>query len=103
MNKYGAKRTKIDGYLFHSKKEADHYLTLKILQRTGKITDLELQPVYPIVIAGKRICKVILDFRYKEVPSHELVIVDVKGHDTAMSKLKRKMVEAAYSIKVQLV
>lgn len=100
--KYGNKRTIIDGINFHSKKEANRYLELKLLLKRGHIADLELQPSYQIVLSGIRICKVILDFRYKLIPSNLTVIEDVKGHDTAMSKLKRKMVEAAYGIKVVL-
>lgn len=101
--KYGNKKTVIDGFTFHSKKEANHYLYLKRQLERRQITDLELQPSYPITIAGKRICKVILDFRYKELPSRREVIEDVKGYDTAISKLKRRLVEAAYGIKVVLV
>lgn len=103
MRKYRNKITHIDGYRFMSKKEADRYMDLKLLLRNGNITDLELQPVYPIVIAGKRICKVILDFRYKDKRSGEIIHEDVKGYDNQLSKLKRKILEAMYGFKVVLI
>lgn len=101
-SKYGSKPTVVDNIRFHSMKEANCYCTLKRLLRTNKITDLECQPSYQIVLNGIRICKVILDFRYKELPSKKVIIIDVKGHDTAMSKLKRKLVQAQYGIEVIL-
>jgi len=100
-NKYGAKRTTVDGIKFHSKGEAGRYSTLKILERGGGISCLELQPKYPIVINGVRVCNVILDFRY--IQDDRLVVEDFKGVDTAMSRLKRKMVKAMYDIDVIIV
>lgn len=44
MNKYYNKPTVIDGIKFDSKKEAQHYMELKLLQRAGEISNLELQP-----------------------------------------------------------
>lgn len=101
--KYGNKITKIDGYKFHSKKEAYYYLYLKSQLTKGFITSLELQPIYPIEFHGHRICKVILDFKYKDRKTGEVHHIDVKGYDTAMSKLRRKLVEAQYGFKVVLI
>lgn len=102
-SKYGNKIVTCDGYRFMSIKERNHYLTLKRMLNNHQITDLMLQPAYPITVNGYRICKVILDFKYKTLPDRKEVIVDVKGHDTAMSKLKRKLVESQYGFKVVLV
>ena len=38
FNKFGAKRTTIDGITFDSKLEADRYIQLKLLEKAGKIT-----------------------------------------------------------------
>ncbi len=102
MSKYGNNITIVDNISFMSRKEASRYLDLKRLLQHKQISNLELQPSYPIVIKGKRICKVILDFRYIDNSSHQIIIEDVKGHDTQISKLKRKIVEAEYGIKVIL-
>ena len=45
-SKYSNKKVNIDGITFDSKKEANRYKELKILENLGKISNLELQPVY---------------------------------------------------------
>ena len=40
--KYKNKITEINGIKFHSKKEANRYMELKLLQKAGKIRDIEL-------------------------------------------------------------
>jgi hypothetical protein len=95
-NKYGAIKVKIDGYTFDSKAEARRYKDLKVLP--GK--DIEVHPRFPIFIQGIKVCDVVLDFKYTMTSG--TYYEDVKGHDTALSRLKRKMVEAAYGIKVEV-
>ena len=101
-NKYGAKKVKLDGYTFDSKMEAKRYGELKLLEKEGTIENLEVHPLYFIAVRGIHVCKVILDFRYL-VHKITWVYEDVKGHDNALSRLKRKMVEAQLGIKVQVV
>lgn len=101
--KYGAKLTEIDGIVFHSKREAARYSYLKMLHLGKEIADLELQPTYTIVIKDKKICNVILDFRYRDLKTGKQIIEDSKGFDTPVSKLKRKLVEAAAGIEVRIV
>jgi hypothetical protein len=102
-NKYRAIRTEVDGVIFDSKREAHRYLSLKILQKGGKIRDLELQPTYRIEINGVPVCKVKLDFRYWDNEQGMQVVEDSKGVDNAVSKLKRKMVLAQHGVEVRLV
>lgn len=92
----------MDGYRFDSLREAAHYQELKLLLRAGEISGLGVHPQYPIVINDQRICTVELDFFYTDKDGAEHV-VDVKGLDTPVSRLKRKMVEAVYGIKVEVV
>lgn len=96
--KYGNKITYVDSIRFMSKREAERYQQLKILQAAKHIKDLTLQPIFPIVLNGHKICKVIMDFEYYE--NDRRIVEDVKGKDNAMSKLKRKLVEAIYGIKI---
>ena len=102
-HKYNAKRTVVDGITFDSRKEARRYGELKLLEKAGEIIYLKTHPSFPIVIDGKNICVVELDFSYSLRHSPVEVYEDVKGFDTPMSKLKRKMVEAAYGFKVELI
>lgn len=104
MSKYRAIRTEVDGIKFHSKREAARYVELKKMQDAGLIDRLELQPVYQITINARPVCKVILDFRYWCNERKQHVIEDVKGVDTSISRLKRKLVEAQHwPLKVEII
>ena len=51
MRKYKNKKVTIDGYVFDSKKEAKRYTELKLLERSGKISNLNLQVEYELIPA----------------------------------------------------
>lgn len=93
-NKYRAKRAFVDGIGFASKLEAKRYGELKLLERAGEITQLQLQPRFPIEINGKLICTYVGDFLYRTTQGS--VLEDTKGHKTPEYKLKKKLVEAIY-------
>ena len=44
MNKYRNKKVQVDMYVFDSIRESQRYKELKLLEKTGKISNLELQP-----------------------------------------------------------
>ncbi len=50
-SKYKAKKIIVDGITFDSKKEANHYCELKLLERAGKIKNLQLQVPYELIPA----------------------------------------------------
>lgn len=98
-NKFGAVPTVVDGVRFASKKEARRYVELKLLQKAGEIGRLELQPKFPIVVNGMKICAYIADFRYW---CHgRPVVEDAKGVKTPVYRLKKKIVEAQYGIAIR--
>ena len=104
MSKYSAVRTEIDGYIFDSKREAARYQDLKLLERVGYLTHLELQPKYVVEINGKKVCTVIPDFRYL-TKDGKLVVEDAKGMRSGaayqMFRLKAKLVEALFDIRIE--
>lgn len=95
MNKYNAVRTEVDGILFHSKGEARRYGELKMLERAGEISDLELQPQFVLLDAferdGKRIQAIKYRADFKYIEGDIVVIEDFKGKETAEFKIKRKL------------
>lgn len=102
MSKYNARRTTIDGITFDSKREADRYAMLKILQKAGEISDLELQPEFELIpgytYEGKKVraTKYRADFRYR-VRGHDLPVVeDCKGFRTKEYQLKKKILLQKY-------
>lgn len=64
MRKYRNIKTVIDGITFDSIKESERYKKLLLLQKTGEISDLILQPKFPIIINNIKICTYIADFSY---------------------------------------
>lgn len=96
--KYGNRRTEVDNIWFDSAKEAKEYGILRMRERAGEITDLKLQPEFPIIIMGDQVARYIADFSFVE--KGELKIVDVKGVRTPTYRLKKKLVERQYSITI---
>jgi hypothetical protein len=99
--KYRNQPTEVDGIKFSSKKEAKRYADLKWLLRGGQITDLKLQPRFPLKVNDKLICTYVADFEYVTAAG-ETVVEDVKGVQTDVFKLKRKLMRACYDIGVVL-
>jgi hypothetical protein len=100
-NKYGAKKTVVDGITFDSMREAARYSELKLLEKGAIISRLELQPEFKFELNGKVIFKYIADFRYFE--GQIRVVEDVKGVQTPLFRLKRKLIESQFNIKIVLV
>lgn len=95
MSKYRAQKTDCAaGHTHDSKIEAKRCDELVAMERAGLISHLRQQPVFDIRFDDRPVCKVIADFQYRE--NDQLVTIDVKGMDTPMSRLKRKLVAAAY-------
>lgn len=100
-SKYRARPAFVDGHRFDSQAESKRYSELAILQRAGEISSLQIHPIFSIDIGKRHVCHVELDFSYLE--KGKLVYEDVKGHDNALSRLKRKLVEAMHNINVTVI
>ena len=99
MSKYRAVPTFVHGRRFDSKREAARYSELLLLGRAKVIQNLELQPSFSLSgVATYR-----ADFAYDDLELQQRMVEDVKGFDTAISRLKRKLVQAQYGIAVKVV
>lgn len=105
-SKYRAKKTEIDGIRFDSQKEAFRYHELKLLEKAGEISDLQLQKEFVLIpqqkIDGKvaeRKCSYFADFVYKDKEG-KMVVEDTKGVRTPDYIIKRKLMLFKYKIKV---
>ena len=96
VGKYGNIKTVIDGIKFDSKAEATRYCELKLLDRAGEITELQLQPSFELVPKTATENRVIYkaDFSYKE--NGKTVVEDVKGYRTRDYNIKRKLFKWLY-------
>lgn len=88
-----AKRTR-NGRVFASQKEARTYDKLMLLEVSGAISDLRLQPRFPLVVNGILICTYISDFQYIEEGKE--IVEDSKGFKTPDFIIKWKLVQVLY-------
>lgn len=120
-SKYHSRKVVRDGISFDSAKEAKRYSELKLLERAGVITDLQLQVKYVLIPAQRepdtvgprgRVVKgklleretcYIADFVYQQ--GGETVVEDVKGYKGstayAVFALKRKLMLKEYGIRIK--
>ena len=98
----GNKRVKTAEGSFDSKGEYARWCALKDFQRRGEITELERQVDFEFIHNDLLICTYVADFTY--VVDEKLVIEDFKGRIiTPEFRMKWKMMEAFYGIKVRTV
>lgn len=102
MSKYGAIKTTIDGITFDSKREAERYSELKLLERAGKIKDLKTQPRFTLLEGFKKNGKTFkpihytADFMYYDNELKQSIVEDVKGFAARDFSLRVKMFESKY-------
>lgn len=97
-SKYGAEPTWIDGIRFASRAEARRYAQLKALQAAGEISGLRLQPRFPFKIGDDLMFTYVADFAYEAPKTTGIIVEDVKGVETPVYKLKKKIIEKYYGI-----
>jgi hypothetical protein len=119
MSKYHSKKVVVDGISFDSRKEANRYRELKLLERAGEIMDLKRQVKFVLLPAqygvvgykknGKPIrkciereCSYFADFTYCD-KNGVLVVEDVKSPATRTRDyiLKRKMLLYFHMIRIK--
>lgn len=99
--KYKAKKTVFDGITFDSQKEAMRYGELKLLERAGEISDLELQPKYVLQEGfrdkdGKKHIAITYKADFKYVEKGKEIVEDAKGFETEVFKIKLKLLLYKY-------
>lgn len=99
--KYGNKKTTVDGVAFDSRKEANRYAELKLLERCKAIEELQLQVPFELIPKqpGERACVYKADFVYRE--NGQLVVEDAKGVRTKDYIIKRKLMLYLHGIKIK--
>lgn len=118
-SKYKSVKTECDGIMFASKKEANRYRELKLLEKSGEICNLRLQVPFELIPAqyektgevytkgankgkpkrGKCIEKAvtyIADFVYYNSDATVRTVEDVKGMRTPVYIIKRKLFRWRY-------
>ena len=128
-NKFGAKKIKdpATGYEFDSKAEFHRWCELRLLERAGKITDLDRQVPFELIPTQReestevfkagpckglpkpgaiieRPCTYIADFVYKDAAGNT-VVEDTKGYKKGAAYdlfvIKRKLMLSVHGIRVK--
>lgn len=116
--KYNNKRVEYDGRVFDSLKEYRRYRDLKLMQRSGLISDLHLQVPFELVPAVydevevqlktkvkmekkcvQRSIRYIADFVYMK--DGKMIVEDTKGFRTKEYELKKKMMRALLGVEIK--
>ena len=119
---YNIKTRASDGTVFDSAKEARRYEQLLLLQRAGKITELQMQVHYELIPAQyetyeryskrgeklkdgqkllERKVEYVADFVYTDAETGETIVEDTKGVKTKDYILKRKLMLAVHGIRIK--
>ena len=119
---YNIKTRALDGTVFDSQKEARRWDELCMLQRAGKITDLQRQVKYELIPAqyetyerysqkgdrlkdGVRVIErkvdYVADFVYTIADTGQNIVEDTKGVRTKDYIIKRKLMLAIHGIRIK--
>ena len=119
---YNIKTRALDGTVFDSHKEARRWEELLLLQRAGKISDLQRQVKYELIPAqyetyeryskkgirlkdGARLLErkveYVADFVYTDAETGETIVEDSKGMRTKDYIIKRKLLLAVHGIRIK--
>lgn len=108
-SKYGAKKTQVNGITFDSKAEAKRYEELLLLERSGLVSNIELQKKFVLLPPRRnadgyleRETAYVADFVYVDSVAG-LVVEDVKSPATRTSEyvIKRKLMLHIYGITIK--
>ena len=117
-SKYGSRKVVVEGIEFDSKKEANRYRELRVLQAAGRISDLQLQVPFELIPAqrepdtygvrgGLRRGKLLehsvvyyADFVYIDEHGNKIV-EDAKGVKTDVYRIKKKLMLYVHGIKIK--
>lgn len=100
-SKFHNVKVQVDGFTFDSKREAQRWHELKLLEKAGQIHGLVPHPAFDLHVNGVKVATYIADFAYFTGVLAQRRIEDVKGVKTAVYQLKKKMLLAEYGIVIQ--
>lgn len=98
-NKYRAQPVVTDEGRFASKKEYADWCALKLREKAGLISHLQRQVKFPLSVNAQLVTTFIADAVFFE--NGKRVVVDSKGVQTPVYRLKKKLMRALLNIEVQ--
>lgn len=107
-NKFGSRKTQVDGITFDSKREARRFAELRLLERAGEISNLQIQVPFVLIPnqrdeeSGRVIERAVTyraDFVYND-RNGKMIVEDAKGYRTDVYLIKRKLMLKVHKIRV---
>ena len=101
MAKYHNTPVVIDGLRFDSKRELARYRELVLLRDAGVISDLVIHPRYTVMDGynrkdGTHVTAITYTGDFEYIENGQKVVEDVKGVETQVFRIKRKLFERCY-------
>lgn len=101
--KYRSKKTRVGDKVFDSKKEADRFVELTLMEKAKAIQDLKTQVAFPLIAKSKYGREIVYraDFTYYE--DGQLIVEDVKSPatKTPLYRLKKRLLAERYKIVIR--
>lgn len=94
-NKFGAVKTLYGGRVYHSKRESEYARELDLRVMAKDILGWIPQVPIRLDINGTHICTYVMDFSVTHLDGR-IELVEVKGAETAIWRLKVKLLKALY-------
>lgn len=107
-SKFGSRKTQVDGITFDSKREARRFAELRLMERAGEISNLQIQVPYELIPTqrdeetGRVIERAVTyraDFVYND-RTGKMIVEDAKGYRTDVYLIKRKLMLKVHKIRV---
>ena len=99
-NKFNARACVADGIRFDSHRERLRYATLRALEGSGRLEQLQVHPRYRLEVNGVLVGHYRPDFVYVDRTTGRQVVEDVKGVRTRDYVLRKKLLKALYNLEV---
>lgn len=95
VNKYNSRRITIDGYTFDSIRESERYSELKLMEKAGEISNLDVHPEIELqprfFYLGERIRAIKYEADFSYVENGVQIYEDLKGYENQLFRAKWKM------------
>lgn len=108
-NKYRNKKVEVQGVKYDSKKEAKITQEILLLEKAGKVRDVVLKPKFDFKIEGETIryasgrpLTYTADVQYFDIEKDKLIVVDIKGFETDVFKIKRALMKHINLIDIEI-
>lgn len=100
-SKYGNRIVEYDGYKFDSQGESMRYYQLKMLQKAGKISGLQVHVPFELIPKDGKHRAIYYEADFVYIEDGQKIVEDFKGFRTDVYKIKKRMMKWLYDIDIR--